>query len=75
MEPNLSKMSDVLTTTAIDIAIKVVAAFVFWVIGRWLIGVAVRMLQRVLTKQHVDPTLLRYLGNVVSVTLNIILVV
>ncbi|GFO57626.1 mechanosensitive ion channel protein MscS [Geomonas sp. Red276] len=34
-----------------------------------------RMLQSVLERQKVDPTLMRYIGNFVAVTLNIILVV
>jgi small conductance mechanosensitive channel len=44
-------------------------------IGRWLISLAVRLVSNALERQKVDPTLLRYLGTVISVTLNIILVV
>jgi small conductance mechanosensitive channel len=65
--------------TIIDVAIvvgfKVIGAIVIWMAGRWLIGLAVRMVTRALEKQKVDPTLLRYLGTIISVTLNIILVV
>jgi small conductance mechanosensitive channel len=76
MDPkNIAHIQEVLTTSVIDVAVKIVAAFVFWVIGRWLIGAAVRLLQSALQKQKVDPTLLRYAGSVVTVTLNIILVV
>lgn len=55
--------------------IKVVAALAFWIIGRWLIGLIGRLLQQVLERQKVDPTLMRYLGNVLAVALNIVLVV
>jgi small conductance mechanosensitive channel len=76
MDPqNLSNLRETLTNTAVDILVKVGAAFAFWVIGRWLIGAAVRLLQNALQRQKVDPTLLRYAGSVVTVTLNIILVV
>lgn len=33
------------------------------------------MVQRALTRQKVDPTLLRYAGSIVTVTLNVVLVV
>jgi small conductance mechanosensitive channel len=39
-----------------------------------LIGLSVRLIQRALEKQHVDPTLMRYMGNIVTVMLNIALV-
>jgi small conductance mechanosensitive channel len=44
-------------------------------IGRWLISLAIRLVTSALEKQKVDPTLLRYIGTVISVTLNVILVV
>jgi small conductance mechanosensitive channel len=71
----LAKLQQTVTTTAVDLGVKVFAAFVFWIVGRWLIGVSVRLLQSALQKQRVDPTLLRYAGSVVTVTLNIVLVV
>ena len=56
-------------------AIKILSAIAFWVIGRWLIGFAVGLVQKALGQQKVDPTVLRYVGNFISVTLNIILVI
>ena len=56
-------------------AVKILAAIAFWVVGRWLIGFAVGLLQKGLGQQKVDPTVLRYLGNFVTVTLNILLVI
>jgi small conductance mechanosensitive channel len=44
-------------------------------VGRWLIGLIGRLLQQLLARQKVDPTLMRYLGNILSVALNIALVV
>ncbi|MCY1283610.1 Small-conductance mechanosensitive channel [compost metagenome] len=55
--------------------VKILTAIAFWVIGRWLIGFVVGMVQRALTKQKVDPTVLRYVGSAITVTLNIILVI
>ncbi len=58
-----------------ELGTKVVAVILFWLVGRWLIGFVGQMLQKVMEKQKVDPTLMRYIGNFVSVTLNIVLVV
>ncbi|BDV42148.1 mechanosensitive ion channel protein MscS [Geotalea uraniireducens] len=62
-------------TYATEYGTKLVSVILFWLIGRWLIGLAGRMLQGALERQKVDPTLMRYIGNFVAVTLNIILVV
>lgn len=72
---NVSETMQVVTAYAIAIGFKILGAIVFWLLGRWLIGVAIRMVSNSLERQRVDPTLLRYIGTVISVTLNIILVV
>jgi small conductance mechanosensitive channel len=63
-----------LTTTATDIAIKVLAALAFWFVGRWLIGRVIALMRAALDRSHVDPTLIKYLGSIVAVALNIALV-
>ncbi|MGA2151931.1 MAG: mechanosensitive ion channel family protein [Geobacteraceae bacterium] len=60
---------------ATELGTKVIAIILFWIVGRWLIGLVGRMLRQVLEKQKIDPTLMRYIGNFVAVTLNIVLVV
>jgi small conductance mechanosensitive channel len=72
---DLSKLDQTLLPVVTEIALKIVGAFLFYIIGRWLIGVAVRMVQGAMHKQKVDPTLLRYVSSIVTVTLNIILIV
>ncbi|EPM50596.1 mechanosensitive ion channel family protein [Pseudomonas syringae] len=57
------------------VVLKLVIAALLWIVGRWLIGVLVRMAQRSLTRQRFDPTVLRYVGSFITVTLNIILVI
>lgn len=59
----------------VTFGLKAVGAIAVWIVGRYLIGLAVRLVSAALTRQNVDPTLLRYIGNVVSVTLNVILVI
>jgi small conductance mechanosensitive channel len=75
MEKDIQKYSDIAAAYATEAGLKILAAIVFWIVGRWLIGLAGRMLQRVLEKQKVDPTLMRYIGSFLAVTLNIVLVV
>ena len=58
-----------------ELGIKVLAAIAFWIIGRWLIHWVGRMVQSALGRQKVDATLMRYLGTVINVTLNILLVI
>jgi small conductance mechanosensitive channel len=55
--------------------LKAVGAIVVWIIGRWLIGLAVRLVAVALNRHQVDPTLTRYLGSIIGVALNVILVV
>jgi small conductance mechanosensitive channel len=61
--------------TLIAVAWKVAGALVLWLVGRWLIAFAVRLLRRTLTNQRVDPTLGRYLQTGLSLLLNVALIV
>ena len=72
---DVSRYQDIFVAAATDVGLKILAAIAFWVIGRWLIGVAVNMVRASLERQKVDPTVLRYLGSVITVTLNVLLVV
>jgi small conductance mechanosensitive channel len=65
----------VIEGTVTGVGLQVLGAIVLYIVGRWLIGVAVRMLQKALSGQRIEPTLLRFLGNTVSVILNITLVI
>lgn len=57
------------------IALKVVGAIILYMVGRWLISFAIGVLSKVLTARKFDPTLQRYIANILGVALNIILVV
>ena len=63
------------SVTLIAVAWKVAGAIVLWLVGRWLISFAIRMLSRALAKQQFDVTLSRYLQTGLSVILNIALLV
>jgi small conductance mechanosensitive channel len=72
---NMGQYQQLAITYATEIGTKIIAAIIFWVVGRWLIHLVQRMLQQVLGKQKVDPSLMLYIGNFVGVSLNIVLVV
>ena len=71
---DMTALQTFLSTTAIEIAIKLLAAIAFWVVGRWLIARVIRVIQAVMGRNHLDPTLTKYLGSVINVVLNITLV-
>ncbi|HET7085929.1 MAG TPA: mechanosensitive ion channel family protein [Rhizomicrobium sp.] len=60
---------------AMQIGLKIVGAIVLYIIGRWLIGIAIRLTSRVLTARKLDPTLQHYIANILAVVLNVVLVV
>jgi small conductance mechanosensitive channel len=57
------------------LVIKIAGGLILYMVGRWLIGVAIGLLSRVLTARNLDPTLQRYIANILGVALNIVLVV
>ncbi len=75
MEADVISMWDRALPVITGAALKIAAAFALYMVGRWLIGFAIRMLSRVLTARNFDATLQRYIANILSVVLNILLVV
>ena len=71
---NTQAVETFLTTTAIDVAIKILAAIAFWIVGRWIIARVISVMQSAMHIQKLDPTLTKYLGSVLNATLNIALV-
>jgi small conductance mechanosensitive channel len=71
---DMSSIQQFLSTTVTELGIKIVAAIAFWVIGRWLIGKVIGLIQSGMNRNHVDPTLTKYLGSIVAIALNIALV-
>jgi small conductance mechanosensitive channel len=55
--------------------LKIVGAIVAWIIGRYVIKLTVRVMSAALARQSIDATLVRYVGNIVSVALTIGLIV
>lgn len=72
---NTDVILNFVTTQGADFALKIVGALAAWIIGRWLIGLATRLMGKALERgKKFDATLITYLKSIVSVGLTIILV-
>jgi small conductance mechanosensitive channel len=72
---NWNSVLSVLEQKAASVAMQIVGALALYIAGRWLIGLVVKAMGRALGRQRVEPTVLRFAGNTLSVVLNITLVV
>jgi small conductance mechanosensitive channel len=63
------------SATLIAVLWKVAGAIALWLIGRWLIRFAVRLLGRSLEHQRLDATVSRYMQTGLSLLLNVALIV
>jgi small conductance mechanosensitive channel len=59
----------------IAFSLKVLGAIAAYIVGRLLIGFASTLVMKALERQNAEPTVTRYIGSVITVALNIILVV
>ena len=57
------------------VGLQVIGAFVMWMVGRLLIRLSLRLVDRSMTHQKIDPTLVRYTNSVIGVALQVTLVV
>jgi small conductance mechanosensitive channel len=55
--------------------LKVIGAIALWIIAQKLIDFAIKLIRRALRNQNIEPTLINYLLNIISVTLRIVLIV
>jgi small conductance mechanosensitive channel len=71
---DMQSIQTFLSTTATELAVKILAAIAFWIVGRWLIGQVIGLMSKAMKRNNVDPTLTKYLGSIVAIALNIALV-
>jgi len=60
---------------AASVGLQILGAIALYVVGRWLISLVVKAVQRVLHRQQIEPTVLRFGANTLAVVLNLTLVV
>lgn len=72
----LSTLSvDAVTALIVPFVFKLLGAAALWIIGGWLIGLALRLLRRFFRQGSLDPTLVNYLLSIIGVVLRIVLIV
>lgn len=74
MDISISSIQQFVSVTLSALAVKVLAAIAFWIVGRWLIGRVTALVQAGMSRNAVDPTLTKYIGSIIAVALNIALV-
>ena len=75
MNVNIDSLKQFVLTNLTDLGLKILGAFALWIIGRWLINVAVRLIGRALTRQKIDSTLIGWVQSATGAVLNIALIV
>jgi small conductance mechanosensitive channel len=60
--------------TIVSYGTKILGAFLALLIGRWLIKYVVKLVNTGMEKQKIEPTLIRYVGSILIVLLNIVLI-
>lgn len=72
---DMTAVETFLRVTALQLGIKILAAIAFWVVGRWIIVRVIKLVQAGMDRKQLDPTLSKYLGTIINVTLNVVLVI
>ncbi len=72
---NVEAIWQFLSTQGADFGLKMLGALAAWIVGRWLIGLAVRLIGAAFQRGgKVDQTLANYLTSIIAVILNIVLI-
>jgi len=72
---DFGNLYDIAKPVVIAYALKILGALVLYIVGRWLIGVVNSLLNKALERQKIEPTIIRYIGNTISIALNVLLVI
>jgi small conductance mechanosensitive channel len=72
---DLNAMTAAAIVTLMAVAWKLAGALALWIVGRWLIGFALRLVSGSMSRHHVDATLARYLQTGLSIALKVALIV
>lgn len=72
---NLSNLRDSLLQMLLYFSVRVLGAIILWVIGRWLIALAVRVSRHGLRVRRLDTTMVAYIASSIEVILTLLLMV
>ena len=72
---NMEAIVNFVSTQGADFALKLLGALVAWVVGRWIISLAIKAFGAAMAAgKKIDATLANYLKSILGLVLNIILV-
>ena len=71
----LSTLAETATTQLTEVGLRILGALLLFLIGRWLIKIALRIMEKAFNRQHIDHTLVSYISSATSVALNVILII
>lgn len=72
-EYNIEKLIEQLTEKAISLGIKIVIAFIIFIIGKWLIGWFRKAFHRFLERKKIEYTVKSFLDSLVNILLQVLL--
>jgi small conductance mechanosensitive channel len=75
MNLNANSILQYVGAVATAVGLKLLGALALWIVGRWLIKLASKLVTRGLSRQNLDSTLINYIGSSLGVLLNIVLIV
>lgn len=55
--------------------IKIIAALVILIVGRWIAGLMRRIVKKILTKRNLDPTIVSFVASITYVTLMVFVII
>ncbi len=75
MEININQILDTITVWFTTYSIKIVAAILIFIIGKWLCRRITNLLTKIMEKNNIDGTLVKFLGSIVYYTLFIVVMI
>ena len=75
METNLTEYQKLIEAYAIPWAIKIIAAIIIFIIGRFFAKLIVQAIKKVMTKAKIEDTLRDFLGNIIQAILMVVIVI
>lgn len=72
---NIDKIIETLTYWATTYSVKIIAAILIFLIGKWLAGRISRLITKLLGKNNIDVTLVNFLESIIYYTLLIVVII
>ena len=75
MQIDINQILETITVWFTTYSIKIVAAILIFIIGKWLCRRITNLLTKIMEKNNIDATLVKFLGSIVYYTLFIVVMI